>query len=158
MSVTKLSPFTLTPTLRNYARLASVELSDEHKGYAAQHQSDIEDGRIEIILEELTEDNLALAFAEQHKTNLRYCHTRGSWFAWDGTRWKQEKTMLAFHYSRELCREYNRRTKDPSRTIAGIRTAAAVEKFAISDRRLAVTEKYWNLTRGCWQRPSAPWI
>ena len=54
-------------------------------------------------------------------------------------------TLLAFHYSRELCREYNRKQKEPSRTIAGIRTAAAVEKFAISDRRLAVTEEFWNL-------------
>ena len=71
MSVTIVQPLTLTPKLRNYARLACVELSDEHKEYAAQHQSDIEAGRIEIILDELTEDNLALAFAERHKRNLR---------------------------------------------------------------------------------------
>ena len=40
-------------------------------------------GQVEVISRKLTEDNLALAFADQHQDKLRYCHTRGSWFAWD---------------------------------------------------------------------------
>jgi putative DNA primase/helicase len=144
MSVTRIQAVASTRKLQNYARLAGIDLSEEYKQYAEQNRSDIEDERVEIILEDLTEDNLALAFAEQFKKLLRYCHTRGAWFAWDGARWKQERTLLAFHYARSLCREYNRKQKEPSRTVAGVRTAAAVERFAISDRCLAVTEEFWN--------------
>jgi hypothetical protein len=36
---------------------------------------------------EITEDGLALAFAERYRKQLRYCHHQGAWFLWDGQRW-----------------------------------------------------------------------
>ena len=92
----------------------------------------------------LDEDSLALAFAAMHQDKLRYCHTRAAWFRWDGSRWRQEQTQLAFHWARELCRKYNRNASKPEKTVSKVRTARAVETFAMSDRRLAVTDDTWN--------------
>ena len=99
-----------------------------------------EEGSAAIAMN-MTEDGLALAFAEKHKDVLRYCHTRGAWYHWTGTCWKLEQTQLAFHWAREFCRNWNR-TSD--KTVAKVRTAGAVERFAMADRRLAVTEAIWN--------------
>lgn len=89
-----------------------------------------------------TEDGIARAFAVKHKDDLRFDHTRGKWYAWDGARWKEENTRLAFQYARELCREYNR--KDRDKALPKVRTAAAVETFAQADRRLAMTHELWD--------------
>ncbi|HHS88900.1 MAG TPA: hypothetical protein ENJ26_00860 [Rhodobacteraceae bacterium] len=89
-----------------------------------------------------TEDGIALAFAEKRRDNLRYDHTAGRWYTWDGTRWRVEETDLAFHYARELCREFNKEHR--TATLPKLRTAAAVERFARADRRLAVTHKVWD--------------
>ena len=89
-----------------------------------------------------TEDGIALAFAEKHRDDLRFDHTAGKWFAWNGARWKVEETDLAFHFARELCREFNRSHRTAS--LPKLRTAAAVEKFARADRRLAVTHEVWD--------------
>jgi len=132
----------LSPQMRAYARLACVELPEESREFAERNRTEI--GSLETILDELNEDNLALAFVERHKYNLRYCHTRKAWFEWDGSRWKQEKTGLAFHFARVLIREHNRQQKKECKTIAGVRTAGAVEKYATTDRHMAVTEELWN--------------
>jgi hypothetical protein len=50
----------------------------------------------------LDEDGVALAFAARHKDELRYCHSTGKWFHWDGTRWLNEETELAFSWARAL--------------------------------------------------------
>ena len=89
----------------------------------------------------LDEDSLALAFAAIHEGDLRYCHTHGSWFQFDGSRWRQEQTQLAFHWARELCRKHNTEQKI---TVSKVRTAGAVETYARADRRLAVTGDHWN--------------
>jgi putative DNA primase/helicase len=94
----------------------------------------------------LTEDGLAVEFTHRYRHKLRYCHTRHSWYVWDETRWKQEKTSLAFHWARLLCREINSALpiiaqKD---STAKAITALNVEKFAKSDRVFSVTEELWN--------------
>jgi putative DNA primase/helicase len=89
----------------------------------------------------LTEDFLALSFARLHSDKLKYCHHRGSWYQWDGTRWKHEETRLAFDWARTLCRQMNSECKT---NIAKSATAASVEKFAQADRRFAVTSEIWD--------------
>lgn len=91
---------------------------------------------------ELTEDGIARAFAERYRERLRFDHTRGLWYLWDGTRWAEENTRLAFDWARDLCREYNQREKD--RVLPKVKTAEAVEKFAQADRRLACTHELWD--------------
>jgi len=90
----------------------------------------------------LTEDGIALAFAERHRDELRYDHTRGKWYHWDGARWKLEDTELAFDWARIICREYNKANQ--STALPKLRTASAVEKFAQADRRFAVTHEQWD--------------
>lgn len=96
----------------------------------------------QAIFTEPTEDGIALSFAEKYKNDLKYDHTTGKWYRWDGSRWKEENTQLAFHYARELCRDYNREHRE--RTLPKMRTAYAVEKFAQADRRLAVVHEVWD--------------
>ena len=88
-----------------------------------------------------TEDGIALAFAQAHQGDLRFCHHAGKWYVWTGARWQKEETRLAFHWARRLCRAVNS-TSDP--TLAKASTAAAVERFAQADRAFAVTSAIWD--------------
>ena len=101
-----------------------------------------EDSQTISLMGDPTEDAIALAFAEKYKNILRYDHTQGIWFVYDGSRWKEEKTNLAFDWARRLCREYNKCNSD--RSLPKMRTAGAVEKFAQADRRFAVTHDQWD--------------
>lgn len=93
---------------------------------------------------QISEDALALVFEHRHADALRYCHTAGAWYAWTGTRWQKESTQLAFSWARQICRDFGNAPK-----FATARTASAVEKFAASSRRLAVTSEVWD---------STPWL
>jgi putative DNA primase/helicase len=90
---------------------------------------------------EVTEDGLALVFAERFSEQLRYCHHHGAWFVWDGQRWAKEETKLAFHCAREVVREFNIEGKA---LIAKTSTAAGVERFAQADRAFALTSEVWD--------------
>lgn len=89
-----------------------------------------------------SEDELALTFAEKHKDLLKFDHTRGAWFKWDGSRWAVEKTRLAFDWARSHCRNHGGSKKNGA--TLRISTASAVEKGAQADRRLAVTSETWD--------------
>ena len=86
------------------------------------------------------EDNLALAFAEEHAGNLRYVAAWGRWLAWDETRWLFDDTLHTFDRVRSLCREVSAK--------ASAQLVAAVERLARSDRRLAATSDQWDA--GLW--------
>ncbi|MGC8520128.1 MAG: phage/plasmid primase, P4 family [Steroidobacteraceae bacterium] len=90
---------------------------------------------------EMSEDGIALAFAERNASRARYCHTSGAWYTWAQTHWRRDASMLAFSWARDLCREANRLGLVALKKTA---TAAAVERAARSDRRLAVTSEIWD--------------
>jgi P4 family phage/plasmid primase-like protien len=52
-----------------------------------------------------TEDALALRFSERHANDLRYIATKAHWLKWDGARWYEEATHLAFDLARQSCRD-----------------------------------------------------
>ncbi len=89
----------------------------------------------------LNEDNLATAFADQHRRQLRFSHDRGHWFVWDGTRWREDATDLAFEWARQLCRKHNTEAK---KSFAKAAVAAAIERFARSDRAFAMRGDEWD--------------
>jgi putative DNA primase/helicase len=89
---------------------------------------------------ELTEDAIAEEFAQTCVDKLRFDHTRGKWFVWDGSRWRRNDTELAFDYARHLCRKYR---KDQTR-MSSRKAADGVERMARSDQRLAVTSEVWD--------------
>ena len=89
----------------------------------------------------LSEDGLALAFTDQYRNVLRFSHDRGRWFVWDGTRWREDSTDVAFNWTRELCRAHN---ADGKKSVAKAATAAAVERFARADRTFAMRGDEWD--------------
>jgi putative DNA primase/helicase len=96
---------------------------------------------------DLTEDGVALAFLNRFKDLLRYCHHTGAWYQWNGSIWRREETKLAFSWARLVCREIAREGDAEDKlkaTLARAATAAAVERFAQSDRAFAVTSEIWD--------------
>ena len=89
---------------------------------------------------ELSEDAIAEAFALTYLDTLRFDHTRGKWFEWNGSRWKRNDTELAFDYARQLCRKYR---KDQLR-MSSRKAAEGVELMAQRDQQLAVTSEIWD--------------
>jgi putative DNA primase/helicase len=96
---------------------------------------------------DLTEDGIALAFANAHQDLLRYDHSIGKWFQWTGKAWRQDETKLAFSWSRRTCRQLAKEAGAKNKLLAVLAkasTAAAVERFAQSDAALAVTSAIWD--------------
>jgi putative DNA primase/helicase len=86
---------------------------------------------------ELNEDGVALAFAQKHQSDLRFCATTSKWHRWDGFHWKPENTRLAFDWARDTCREL--RSDNPmAEALSKAGAAEAVEKYCRADRRLVI--------------------
>jgi phage/plasmid-associated DNA primase len=93
----------------------------------------------------LTEDGVALAFAARFRDQLKYCHHTGAWFRWISTHWQREETKSAFSWARKICREFTKGISSKiAATLSKAATAAAVERFAQSDRAFAVTSDIWD--------------
>ena len=98
----------------------------------------------------VTEDSAAKHFVELHGDKIRYCHSQGKWFHWNGFYWGINDTSLAFHFARELARQLAENEDDRRRyKIEATSFAGGVERFAKADPNVAVTMKYWN---------SDPWL
>jgi putative DNA primase/helicase len=93
----------------------------------------------------LTEDSVALAFADRYRDELRFDHHVGKWYVWDGARWRCEDTCLAFFQARELVRELAKGMSDKVRLITSKAAfCGSVERFARADRVFAVTSDVWD--------------
>jgi putative DNA primase/helicase len=92
-----------------------------------------------------SDEALALAFAENHSSDLRFVAAWNKWMTWDGARWKFDDTLHAFNLARRVCRaaagKCNTRAK---KGLASARTVAAVVNLARADRRLAATADQWD--------------
>lgn len=89
---------------------------------------------------EVSEDLIALSFAAQFGTSMRFDHDEGRWFEWDGTCWRRDETERGFHYAREI----GRRMGDGKRNMCKASVASGAERFCRSDPSLAVTSKNWD--------------
>jgi putative DNA primase/helicase len=96
--------------------------------------------------EVLSEDAVALAFTDVYRDQLLFDHDAGAWHKWDGARWRQERTRLAFDWARKLARELAKAKGGALRTRIGkVAFASGVEKFAQTDRAFAVTSDSWDV-------------
>lgn len=84
---------------------------------------------------DLNQDNVALVFTRRYANQFRYSHDRKQWYSWDGTRWREETTRLAFDYTRNLSRTLN---TDGKREVSRSSFCEGVEKYAQSDRVFAL--------------------
>jgi putative DNA primase/helicase len=93
----------------------------------------------------VTEDSAGLAFTERHAGTLLFDHDAGSWFNWIGSHWRKETTGLAFSWARDLARDLAKDEAAKVRYVTSkVSFAAGVERFARTDRTLAVTSSIWN--------------
>ena len=93
----------------------------------------------------LTEDSVALAFADRYRNELRFDHDRGKWYVWIGARWQLEGTCLAFSCARELVRELAKNMPHKVRLISSKAAfCGSVERYARADRAFAVTSEIWD--------------
>src|SRR5262249_43550635 len=99
----------------------------EEDGEAAEYEEVYE---VEKAVKAITEDSAALQFVEAHKDDLRFCHSTGAWYRWDGSRWKLDQTQLAFQWARVLLRALAKKQKKSARTLSKVSLAASVERYA----------------------------
>ena len=96
--------------------------------------------------EPLTEDSTALAFTDRYRDRLLFDHDIEKWFMWTGTRWRCERTCLAFSWARDLARELAEKAPPKAQLIASRAAFAGnVERFARADRVFAVTSDIWDI-------------
>jgi putative DNA primase/helicase len=89
-----------------------------------------------------TEDAIALRFAEENASSLRYVHAWGKWLHWTGQRWEVDSTLLAFDIARDLFREVAKRSH--TKRLESAKTVAAVVQLARADRCIAATADQWD--------------
>jgi putative DNA primase/helicase len=93
----------------------------------------------------ITEDAVALRFAELSADKLRYCHSTGAWFEWNGVVWRKNETQLAFHWARVLAREISKdKQAEVKVPVQKASFAGAIERFCRADPILAVTMDNWD--------------
>ena len=94
-----------------------------------------------------TQDGLAQVFARRYGNVLLFNHSSGHWYEWNGIRWGKQETKLAFHWCRLICREFAKQQTEHPRVYAELKrvsTASAVERFAQSDPKVAVTHEAFD--------------
>jgi putative DNA primase/helicase len=93
----------------------------------------------------ISEEDLALQFADTHAAHARYVALWNKWLIWDGVRWAMDETRMAFSLARDLCRDQATMAKGSDQVrIASAKTRAAVVSLAGEDRRLAATVDQWD--------------
>jgi putative DNA primase/helicase len=93
----------------------------------------------------VTEDSAAVEFVELHCDDLRYCHSSGKWFRWNGVIWEKDDTGIAFQWAREHARKCAAELDEKKRYITSKTSfASGVERFAKGDPAVAVTIAYWD--------------
>jgi hypothetical protein len=53
----------------------------------------------------VSEDAMALAFADRYESELRYVDTWGRWLRYSDNHWTFDETLLVFDLVRDLCRD-----------------------------------------------------
>lgn len=89
---------------------------------------------------EVSEDAIALDFTARHRETLRFDHSIGSWFEWDGERWSRDGCSRAFHYARQIGRTLGK----GERATCKAAVAGGAERFARADPAHAVEATYWD--------------
>jgi len=112
-------------------------VSRSHDGFLAM--DDV--AALALVMHAPTEDNVGRLFERQYSGALRYCKAWGCWLSWDGNRWRQERTEMAFDFARTTARAANPSGKP---TIARATFAHGVEAFARAARTFATEAEQWD--------------
>jgi len=85
-----------------------------------------------------TEDAVAAGFVDLFVDRFRFDHSADCWFLWDGALWRKDATGAAYEIAREYLRDIRHRDTGKKKFID------AIERFARTDQRVAVTHEIWN--------------
>lgn len=100
------------------------------------------------IAPEYSEEGLALAFAEQYKSTIRYVAGWVTWMHFDTRRWQRERTLLIYDKIRTHCRKAAATVPTDKWQLKNdlnkASTRGAVEKLCRSDRRFAAHTDQWD--------------
>lgn len=86
-----------------------------------------------------SEHAVAIEFTRRHGHELLFDHDAGAWYSWDGSRWRLERTSLAFEYCRRIAA-----ASAGGRAMQKASVAGGAERFARSDRAHAVESSCWD--------------
>lgn len=93
----------------------------------------------------ISEDDIALSFADVHSAGIRYVDEWARWLEWRDGSWHVDKTISVFDLIRCHVRSYaGSLPNQDARKLTNAKTVAAVEKLAKSDRRIAASADVWD--------------
>lgn len=96
-------------------------------------------------LNQVSEDDLAIAFSQENADTLCYIAKWGKWYRWDSRVWVEDDTLAVYDAIRQHIRQAVDISDQKSRiTVLRAQTVAAVEKLIRSDRRHAATVDQWD--------------
>jgi putative DNA primase/helicase len=122
---------------------AKASVEPDHEPNAGANTGDEECGSAP----QFTEEGLALKFVAKYRDRLRYVKPWNAWMEYDGARWRQEDTLLAYDLIRKECRAVAAKAKPGSKRNSELNKAkvrGAVETLSRSDRRIASTTDQWD--------------
>lgn len=90
---------------------------------------------------EQSEDAIADAFAAKYADRLRFDHTSGHWYEFDGNRWVRDEGGTVLYNMRMVCRAM----AQGKAKIASASTISAAERICKSDPRFSVWGEVWDL-------------
>jgi putative DNA primase/helicase len=92
-----------------------------------------------------SDEDLALRFAADHANDLRFVPKWG-WLHFEDGKWQIDDQLIAFDFSRDLCRAAARECnkKKRSSVLASAKTVAAVVNLSRSDRRIIADTEQWD--------------
>mgnify|MGYP000873662653 FL=1 len=93
---------------------------------------------------EVTEDSLAIVFANEFADTARFDHHSGKWFVWDGQRWGRNDTFVALDWCRGICRRFGALDTKIAKVLGKAGAIGGVERLARVDQRLAVTSNIFD--------------
>ncbi|HEU0045231.1 phage/plasmid primase, P4 family [Sphingomonas sp.] len=100
-----------------------------------------------------SEHAVAVEFTRRYGGELLFDHDSGSWYLWDDSRWRPERTGLAFEQCRRIAA-----AGEGGRAMQKASVAAGAERFARSDRAHAVESACWDSDPMLAATPGGPTI
>jgi putative DNA primase/helicase len=102
---------------------------------------------VEPSVNEATESAVAAGFGKDMQNRILFDHTAGAWVLWDvaGGVWRRDETGRGFAAIAEYVRQVRALFGGTDKSMAGVAFVGAVDRFARTDQRLAVSAAAWDV-------------
>ena len=93
-----------------------------------------------FVHDQLSEDRIASLFSEQYQDTLKFCHSAGKWYFWNGDIWEQKTAK----YAQSLIRVFVRHLTGGRKEYCRAAKFAAVEQLLKESAEHSVQATYWD--------------